>query len=217
MHVVPESRQGHPGLSTANGEPADFEEFYRSVGDDLERLPWAARAPQPQILEWLDTLGPGASRTALVVACGLGDDAEELGRRGYRVSAFDISATAIGWCRRRFPDSGVDYRVADLAVLPADWRHAFDVVVEFNTIQSIGLDDRPAALEAIGSTVAPGGLLFVRGILRPDGGAVSTRPWPVSRADLSPLTAGGLRVVSFDAAPSRRSGHPAFVAVYRRP
>ncbi len=108
---------------TGNGwNVSDFEELYASVGDDLARIPWASRQPHPMLVLWLDERPPGVGRQALVVGCGLGDDAEELGRRGYRVSAFDYSATAIDWCRRRFPTSAVQYRVADLFDLPGDGR-----------------------------------------------------------------------------------------------
>ena len=221
MHLLPEGRQGHPRLkahllTTSDGELADFEEFYRSVGADLGKLPWAALAPRPQIVAWLDTLGLAAGRRALVIGCGVGDDAEELARRGYRVSAFDISPTAIRWCRTRFPDSAVDYQVADLLDLPAEWRQAFDIVVEFNTIQSIELGRRRDVLAAIAATVAPRGLLFVRAALRPDGAPALTRPWPVSRAELADFAEVGLRAVSFDTAPNPATGHPGLVAVYTR-
>src|SRR5687767_2842505 len=82
-----------------------FEPLYAGANDDPGAVPWADMRPNPNLVDWLDAhslpLSPG--RAALVVGCGLGDDAEELARRGFRVTAFDISATAIGWCRRRFP------------------------------------------------------------------------------------------------------------------
>jgi SAM-dependent methyltransferase len=221
VHLLPEGRQSHPRLrvlplSSADGELADFEALYRSVGADLGKLPWAALAPRPQIVAWLNTLGLAAERRALVIGCGVGDDAEELGRRGYRVTAFDISPTAIRWCRTRFPRSSVKYVVADLLDLPAEWRQAFDVVVEFNTIQSIELGRRRDVLAAIAATVAQRGLLFVRAALRPDGAPAHTRPWPVSRAELADFAEFALQAVSFDVAPNRDTGHPGLVAVYTR-
>lgn len=203
-------------MSTADGEPADFEEFYRAVGGDLAKLPWASLAPHPQLVDWLDTLGPTAEQRALVVGCGLGDDAEEVGRRGYQVTAFDLSPTAIGWCRTRSPDSTVDYLVADVLDLAADWQAAFDVVVEFNTIQSIEPALRPAVIGAIAGTVAAGGRLFVRAMLRADGSPALSRPWPVSRTELSDFVGAGLREISYEVATDPLTGHPGFVAVYTR-
>lgn len=193
----------------------DFEDLYVSVGDNLARIPWASRQPHPMLVSWLDERPPGAGRHALVVGCGLGDDAEELSRRGYRVSAFDYSATAIGWCRRRFPGSTVDYRVADLFDLPAEWVQRFQVVVEINTIQSLPPQRRTETIQAIAATVAPGGQLFVRCLGRADDEAVAQRPWAVSRHDLAAFAAAGLREVAFTESlgPTRR---PSFQVTYQR-
>ena len=121
-----------------------------------------------------------------------GDDAEELDARGFDVSAFDISQTAIDWCRRRFPETRVDYRAADLLDFPAEWSRGFALVVEIITIQSLPLELRERAVAAIGETVAPGGALYVWCLGRRDDEPVDNRPWPVSRADLRGFEAGGL-------------------------
>lgn len=174
-----------------------FEDLYASVGGDLDQVPWARLGPHPMLVEWLDrrTITPGSH--ALVVACGLGDDAEELSRRGFEVIAFDLSETAVGWCLRRFPDSSVDYQVADLLKLPRDWVHRYDVVVEINTIQSLPLDLRDQTVRTIAGTVAPGGALFVRCFGRPDDEPVDSRPWPVSRKELAVFEQEGLREAEF--------------------
>lgn len=174
-----------------------FEDLYASVGGDLDQVPWARLGPHPTLVEWLDRRDVAPGSRALVIACGLGDDAEELSRRGCEVTAFDLSETAISWCRRRFPDSSVDYRVADLLELPADWARRYDIVVEINTVQSIPLDLRDRTVRAIADTVAPGGALFVRCHARADDEPVDARPWPVSRRELAVLEQEGLREVEF--------------------
>jgi len=172
---------------------------------------------------WLDSPGVGAARPAaaggeaLVVGCGLGDDAEELARRGYAVTAFDVSPTAIARCRERFPRSPVCYRVADVLNLPGQWRDRFGMVVEINTIQSLLRADRPAAIAAIAATVAPAGLLFIRcrtgGEDEPDG---PERPWPVRRSELDGFTAAGLTQVSLiDHAPVP-AAFPFLRVIYQR-
>ncbi|HEV7652255.1 MAG TPA: class I SAM-dependent methyltransferase [Actinophytocola sp.] len=166
----------------------EFEELYASVGHDLDQVPWARLGPNPALVEWLDTRPAGGR--ALVVACGFGDDAEELARRGYEVTAFDLSETAIGWCRRRFPESTVDYRVADL--FTERWEPSFDLVVELYTIQSLPLESRRRVVTVIAAPVATGGSLFVRCFARADDAPVGGRPWPVSRAELAWFTEEGL-------------------------
>jgi SAM-dependent methyltransferase len=151
------------------------------------------------LVEWLDAgPPPDGSPPALVVGCGLGDDATELARRGYDVTAFDRSPTAIDWCRRRFPDSGVDFQIGDVFALQAAWRRYFRLVVEINTIQSLPVPRRAEVIAAIAATVARGGLLFVRCVLRNDGDPVESRPWPVSPAQLRLFAGEGLRELSYE-------------------
>ena len=167
--------------------------MYAAAGDDLAALPWASLKPFPLLVEWLDGKGAGVSGAALVVGTGLGDDAEELSRRGFEVTAFDLSPTAIGRARGRFPESSVDYRVADLLDLPAAWRECFDLVVEIRTLQSLPIGDRAAAATAIAATVAPGGLLWLFALGRDSHRRGETRPWPVTSDELSVLEAAGLK------------------------
>lgn len=193
----------------------DFEDLYASVGHELTRIPWASQQPHPMLASWLDRQPPSAGRHALVVGCGLGDDAEELSRRGYSVNAFDYSATAVGWCHRRFPQSRVEYRVADLLELPAQWMQRFELVVEINTIQSVPPDRRIEAIHAIAGTVAPGGQLFVRCLGRADDEEVTQRPWAVSRHDLGTFATAGLREITFTESLGP-TGRPNFVVTYER-
>jgi SAM-dependent methyltransferase len=169
-----------------------FEEMYAAAGDDLAALPWASLKPFPLLVEWLGGNGVAMSGKALVVGTGLGDDAEELARRGFAVTAFDLSPTAIERARERFPDSTVDYRVADLLELPAEWRERFDLVVEIRTLQSLPIGDRRAAAAAIAGTVAPGGLLWLFALGRDSHQPDETRPWPVTEEELAVLEAAGL-------------------------
>lgn len=157
-------------------EEITFEEIYARAGDDLTAVPWASLAPMPALADWLDRQPAPHGQNALIVACGLGDDAEEVSRHGYRVTAFDLVPAAIAHCRERFPDSAVDYQVADVFRLPAEWYQAFGLVVEIRTLQSIPLAERAEAAANIASTVTPGGRVFVHGLLRDDDEPPGTRP-----------------------------------------
>ncbi|MDQ2802030.1 MAG: class I SAM-dependent methyltransferase, partial [Pseudomonadota bacterium] len=170
------------------------------------------------LVEWLSTQPAGTGRTALIVACGLGDDAEEASRRGYQVTAFDLVPAAIAHCRERFPDSAVDYQIADLFALPADWNRAFDLVVEIRTLQSLPLPQRAEAAAIIAGTLRPGGQVFVHGLGRDDDEPPESRPWPLSRRELSAFSAAGLRETEFiDQPRGSSSGRRTFTAVYACP
>lgn len=195
-----------------------FEPLYAGAGDDPAAIQWADLAPNPHLLAWLESADrPGDGATALVVGCGLGDDAEELARRGFVATAFDVAPTAVAWCRRRFPDSPVDYRVADLLAPPAKWAGAFDLVVEVYTLQVLPPAPRRRAVAALAGLVAPGGRLLVVARGRGPADDPGAMPWPLTRDDLAGIAAAGLREASFadffdaETPPVRR-----FVAEYRR-
>jgi SAM-dependent methyltransferase len=190
-----------------------FEEVYAGAADDFERIPWARRAPWPELVAWLDRHPPATGTPALVVACGLGDDAEELARRGCAVEAFDLSPSAIAAARRRFSGSAVDYRVADLFALPAGWAGRFSIVVEVLTVQSLPPEAHQEAIAAITRCVAPGGHLLVRTAVRGDADLTDSRPWPLRHTELRWFAADGLREVARCASPDGVFLHLA----YRRP
>lgn len=204
----------------------DFEAMYARADGDADVIPWSHRAPHPLLVAWLDEApmaAPFGSGRALVVAAGLGDDAEELARRGWRVTAFDGSPTAIAWAKRRSPTSTVDYHVAGLFALPSSWRGRFDLVVENRTIQSLPPDRHAAAVAAIADTVAPGGLLVAIAHGRDDAVPAEHRPWPLGRSELAEFTAYGFREQSFTdtwstTTPDSGGKRPRlFRAVYERP
>jgi SAM-dependent methyltransferase len=198
------------------GEPT-FEQIYREAGDDLAAVPWASLAPMPALMSWLDQQPGTDGETALIVACGLGDDAEEVSRRGYRVTAFDLVPAAIEHCHQRFPGSAVDYQVADVFQLPGAWARQFGLVVEIRTLQSLPLDQRAEAAASIAATVAPGGRIFLHGLFRDDHQPAGSRPWPLSPGDLAAFTGAGLTETALTIEALNATGKRAVTAVYSRP
>jgi SAM-dependent methyltransferase len=192
-------------------EPEPFDSIYARAQDDLTILPWTRLVPSVQLLAWLEDV-PVDGLSVLVVGCGVGDDAEELARRGAQVTAFDFAPTAIALCRRRFPSSSVDYRVADLFELPASWAQRFELVVEIHTVQSVPPERQADAMGAIARTVAPGGRLFVRCSVRNDDEPLDGRPWFLRLGDLDAYFSAGLRVDAFTDVPA----DVATVFAYRR-
>jgi SAM-dependent methyltransferase len=194
-----------------------FEEIYTLAEGNPAAVPWASLAPHPALVQWLEDQPAAPGQRALVVGCGLGDDAEELVARGYVVTAFDLSATAIEWCRQRFPGSAVDYQVADLFDLPAAWAGAFDLVVEIKTLQSLPPSSRLAAVTGLTRLLRPGGQLFVHCLAGRDYERANTRPWPVTRAELAAFVDAGLVEVDLDEDHLGRYGERCYRAIYQRP
>jgi SAM-dependent methyltransferase len=176
-----------------------FEALYAEADGAAGRIPWADLVPNPHLVSWLDENNArGEGRRALVIGCGLGDDAELLAARGFDVTAFDISAAAIDWCKRRYPDSKVDYVAADLFESPPKWHETFHLVVEVNTLQVLPSELRPAAISSIVNCVTPGGTSLVIARGREPEDDPGTMPWPLTVSDLEPFAKSGLELISFE-------------------
>jgi ubiquinone/menaquinone biosynthesis C-methylase UbiE len=173
-----------------------FEEVYTCAEGDTARVPWAKLEAHPMVQDWLNRQNiDGNGKKALVIGCGLGDDAETIASCGFQVIAFDIAPTAIAWCRQRFPNSSVNYLVADLLNLAATWYQAFDLVIESRTIQSLPLSLRSEVIQAIARTVAPKGTLLVITFIRPTDTIPDGPPWPLSTQELSQINGFGFEEI----------------------
>ncbi|MFT5564183.1 MAG: SAM-dependent methyltransferase [Myxococcota bacterium] len=173
-----------------------FEPLYAGARRDAAAVPWARLAPDPQLLAWLDQPDLDVDGSdALVVGCGLGDDAAELARRGCRVTAIDLSQSAVDWATERHAAAGIEFRCADLLDLPQDLVAAAGLVVEIRTVQSLNEPLRADAMRAIASTVAPGGVLLHVGLVATSPRAAKTSqgpPWAISPDELAVYEQAGL-------------------------
>jgi SAM-dependent methyltransferase len=95
----------------------------------------------------------------LDVACGTGKSFLPLRRRGYDVTACDISPAMVELARRKLPpDEAKRVVVADMRLLP--WRGAFDLVTCLDDAVNYLLTDRDlrAALRSMSAALRPGGV-----------------------------------------------------------
>ena len=202
------------------GDPLGwFDALYQESGGDTAKIPWADMEPNRffrAYAERVDLRGNG--RKAMVVGCGLGDDAKYLHDLGFEVTAFDISPTAIDWARRVYGDTDIRFETADLFQPFRGWLGAFDFVLEIYTIQPLPIEMRESAIDAVSDFVAPGGELVVVTRGREDDEQPDKLPWPLSRKDLSHFEVNGLTQTEFEVMPDDTDDEPAprFVVVYRR-
>jgi SAM-dependent methyltransferase len=200
------------------GDPVGwFEAVYQQAGGDTTVIPWADLEPNPAVVEWFEREQIKAGgKSAVVIGCGLGDDAEYLAVKGYKVTAFDISPTAVAWCRGRFPQTQVSYQVADLFTLSPNW--LFDLVVEVYTVQTLPVALRDRAISSVARLVETGGYLLAVGrFARSEAEQGELPPLPLTREELNGFTRAGLDEVQLEifndaeTPPVRR-----FRALYRR-
>ena len=143
-------------------------------------------APNPLLTEWARGHAHRGGR-ALVI--GGGADAEFVSGLGYTTTAFDIAG-----------ERPKDGEAADLLDPPADWLHAFDLVVEVISVQALPDPQRRTAIVNAGRLVAPGGTLI----------AIATRwdpagdtpqagpPGPLRRAEIDAFATDGLQPVGIE-------------------
>jgi len=173
-----------------------FERLYASAADGEAVVPWDRGAPHRLLVEWAQQRGlDGHGKRAMVVGCGLGENAEYMAALGFETVAFDVAATAIRSARQRFPGSRVDYLTADLLDPPPDWHAGFDLVVEIFTVQALPEPYHQDASHNVGRMVAPGGRLIVIAAARDEDDRPDGPPWPLTRTEIDAFATGGLRPV----------------------
>ncbi len=195
-----------------------FDAFYKEAGGDNGQIPWADLEPNNFFRIWAEDVGlKGDGRKALVVGCGLGDDAKYLGDLGFKVTGFDISPTAIEWAKRLHKDTDIRFEVADLFEPSRGWISGFDFVLEVYTIQPLPMEIRERVIDSIAAFVASDGELVIVTRGREDDEEPVELPWPLSRKDLSRFETHGLvqkdfRIIDGDEDPPI----PRFVVQYRK-
>jgi hypothetical protein len=181
--------------SLARGDATGwFERLYAESATGDAIVPWDSRSPHFLLADWGV---PGRGR-ALVVGAGLGDDAEFVAGLGYDTVAFDVSESAVRLAQERFPGSEVRYEVADLLDPPAEWRQAFDLVVEVMTVQALPEPLHARAIARVAEFAGPGGTLLVIASGREDGGPVFAPPWPLTPSEIEAFAVDGLQIVKIE-------------------
>jgi SAM-dependent methyltransferase len=215
------------------GDPLGwFDALYLESEGDTEKIPWADMTPNRFFQAWAESKGlKGEGRTALVVGCGLGDDAKYLHDLGFKVTAFDISPTAIEWAKKVYGETDIRFEVADLFKPPESWvtakalptaaastdkAGAFDFVLEIYTIQPLPMEMRARTIDAVAGFVADKGTLVVVCRGREDDEEAPQLPWPLSRKDLSRFETDGLKQIDFQEYWDEEDEQRRFVVEYIR-
>jgi hypothetical protein len=195
---VPALVEEHLGAGRPTGW---FEPLYAAADGRADEVPWGGADPHPYVTDWLaDPVVAPPGRRAVVVGGGLGGDALATHEHGYDVTVFDVAPSAVAWSRRRLP-AAVDVRVADLLDLGDALVGAFDLVVEVRTVQSLPGVVRDAAMHAVASLAAPGGVVLVVTLLATSAETAATwtgPPWAQAPSELAAYRAGGLERVALE-------------------
>lgn len=172
-----------------------FETLYADAQQNPDIIPWIHATAHPLLMGWLEKNDlQGDGKRAIVLGSGLGDDAEKLAELSFDVTAFDISPSAVAWSKQRFPETVVDYQVADLFNLPAEWQDQFDFVLEIFTVQALPQSIRDDALKAIPPLLKDDGQLLFACFGREHHETPQGPPWAISKQELKMLEEQGLTI-----------------------
>ncbi|NQY20202.1 MAG: methyltransferase domain-containing protein [Campylobacteraceae bacterium] len=168
-----------------NDEPTSWcNSIYEDVKGDYTKVFWSDLESNPYLLEYISN-NKAEGKKAIVVGCGVGDDAFSLSEAGYKVTAFDISSAAIDLCKKRYENSKIDFLVADLFDYPISWFEDYDLVYECNTIQVLAGKYRILAREKISSLLKKDASVLVSCRSRREGQQENDIPKPLDKKEIN--------------------------------
>ena len=182
------------------GNPLEwFDRLYGLAESGQASIPWADRVVNPNLIQLYNQIkGRSFGAKALIVGCGLGDDAEWFAAKGFGVTAFDISEIAIAECRRRFPRTSVHYLTENLFEFPPEWENGFDLVIESYTLQVLPHTMRRDAIRNICRMLSPGGYLLFISRAREEAEPHGIMPWPLTLQEIRQFQDHGLQEIYFE-------------------
>lgn len=178
-----------------NSVSESFEEMYKKHENDHENIPWARKDVNPLLQTYLDDHEEHKGK-ALVIGCGLGDDAYALDKAGYDVLAIDVSQTALDVAQKRFSGSGIVFEREDIFEMPEKYFEHFDFVFEALTIQSLPVKFREKMIKAVVNTVAKEGRLLV--VAYKHSGNDDGPPWPLKSDEIALFKTHGMKELSHE-------------------
>ncbi len=180
-------------MKSHNKASAWFDDLYKENSQSQEKIPWARQAVNPLLQSYLDEKLEHKGK-ALVIGCGLGDDAYALEVAGYDVLAIDVSQTALDLAKKHFSDSNIVFEKQDIFDMPDKYHEYFDFVFEAFTIQSLPVEFREKMIQAVANTVTKNGKLLVVAHKRER--MFEGPPWPLIGEDVALFKDAGLKELS---------------------
>jgi SAM-dependent methyltransferase len=200
------------------GSPLDwFEDLYEFAEKDRSYIPWSKGEPHPFLVDWMNNHPSEKVGSALVVGCGLGEDAVYLAKRGWNVTAFDLSASAVEWAKEMYPNPSITWEVGDLLTPDQTWLGRFDLVLEVHILQAIPEAFRIPASQNLAPFVGQGGKLICIGRMSNPSNDIDVDgpPWPLRQSFIESI-GNQLNSIDMSVVQYENEEHLRFRAVWQR-
>lgn len=118
-----------------------YDDRYRQVHGKM--LQWASSAPSAIVEQVLERYGVPRDGSILELGCGEGRDAVPMLRKGYDLTAMDISPEAIRYCRAGNPEFAECFQILDCVA--EEWSETYDFIYAVAVIHMLVEDSHRAA------------------------------------------------------------------------
>lgn len=154
--------------------------------------PWDHGEAAPPLLEFIDRKGaPGGH--VLVPGCGSGHDVRLLATHGAEVTGLDISPLALEMARRTNGHPSARFLLGDILAPAAEFRTAFDWVVEHTCLCALPPAHWVAYVEGVRAVLRPGGSFLGIFYRRPHDS--EGPPFGIAAEDIDRLFSAGFQLV----------------------
>ena len=135
-----------------------YDDRYRQIHN--LNLQWFYDDPTPVVMEVIREFGIGKDKKILELGSGEGRDAYPLFKEGYTLLATDISAEAITYAQRKWPEYAAQFAVLDCVAgsLPERFDFIYGVAVLHMLVED---GDRDGFYQFIGEHLNPDGIALV--------------------------------------------------------
>jgi len=136
-----------------------WEELYQER--EIESMPWFNPELDDDLKKALDDLGLRSGST-LDLGTGPGTQAMQLARRGFDVTATDISGAAIRLARGKAEEQGLDITWEQDDILDTRLARQFDLIFDRGCFHVLAPERRQDYVRIVGGLLKTGGYLFLK-------------------------------------------------------
>lgn len=180
-------------MSADEHQLPQWEEFYQA--NQLETMAWFNPELDEDLKRALDELDL-KSGAALDLGTGPGTQAVHLARRGFTVTATDISAAALQQAQARAGEQGQAITWVQDDVLDTRLDGQFDLIFDRGCFHVLPPEQRPEYVKTVSKLLRPGGYLCLKCMSRLQPGEVG--PYRFTPEQVREIFGGELAVLSID-------------------